>query len=100
MTELESSIGSLKKATLEGYTLLAKLERAQKDLKKSPPHKWEHGDIFKSNVGCIMVYLRFLFEPSPRTVCIVGPTGGLVERQYFDGVMTNAKFLFNIKEKL
>jgi hypothetical protein len=35
MNELESSIGSLKKATLEGYTLLAKLERGQKDLEES-----------------------------------------------------------------
>lgn len=96
MTELQATINNLKEVITSGNRFLHRLEKAQKDL---PPHRWEHGDIFKTYTGCIMVYLKFTYG-HPRIVCVVGRTGGLVERQNFDSVLQNAKFLFNIKEKL
>ena len=62
-------------------------------------HKWKHGDIFKTPQKNIMLYLKFAYRP-PQAVCVVGPCGGLVEKQYFNDVLQAAKFLFNIKEKL
>ena len=99
MTELQSSISSLKEVIATGNQLLSQLKKAQKDLETPPQHKWEHGDIFKTNMNVIMVYLKFAYG-RPRTVCVVGGCGGLVEHKNFDGVLRDAKFLFNIKEKL
>ena len=99
MTILQTTIKSLTQTIIDGTLLLCKLERQQKDLEKPPEHVWEHGDVFKTPERNIMIYLKFVFGP-PRTVCIVGPCGGVVEQQYFKNVLRNAKFLFNIKEKL
>ena len=103
MTELptyQMSVDNLFKEAITAVDLLlAKLEKAQKDLETPPPHVWKHGDIFKTSTNNIMIYLRFTVG-SPRTVCVVGICGGLVERGHFKNVMKDAKFLFNIKEKL
>ena len=100
MTELQVTINNLKEVIISADLFLQRLEKAQKDLETPPQHKWDHGDIYVTTPqGNIMIYLKFTAGP-PRTVCIVDPTGGLVERKYFNDVMTNAKFLFNIREKL
>lgn len=99
MTRLEIVIDELQKASIVADELLTELVAKQKDLEKPPPHKWEHGDVFKTSLNIIMVYLKFAYEP-PQTVCVVGNCGGLVERQYFDKILQDGKFLFNIKEKL
>lgn len=98
MTELQVTINNLKEVCIAAEIILEKLEKAQKDLETSP-HKWEHGDIYETSTSCIMVYLKFT-SGRPRTVCIVGPTGGLVLQEHFDGALRDAKFLFNIREKL
>ena len=99
MTELQTTIKSLIQTIIDETILLGRLERQQKEIEKNPPHKWEHGDIYKSNTGCIMVYLKFTSGP-PLTVCIRGRTGGMVERKHFDNALKDATFLFNIREKL
>lgn len=73
------------------------LEKAGENLEQT--HKWEHGDVFKTSVNNIMIYLKFTIGP-PRTVCIHGPTGGMVEQKNIKNILQDAKFLFNIKEKL
>ena len=99
MTELQVTINNLKEVIIAADLFLQRLEKAQKDLETPPPHEWEHGDIFETRVGCIMVYLKFIYG-RPRTVCIVGMTGGLVEHKNFKMALQDAKFLFNIREKL
>ena len=97
MTELQVTINNLKEVIIAADLFLQRLEKVQKDLEK--PHQWEHGDIFKTGTGSIMVYLKFT-SGRPRTVCVYGPTGGLVRQKDFNGVLQSAKFLFNIKEIL
>jgi len=99
MTELQVTINNLKEVCIAAEMVLEKLKKAQKDLETPPPHVWKHGDIFKTRTNNIMVYLKFTTKP-PQTVCIVGDCGGLVQRKHFNNVLHNAKFLFNIKEKL
>ena len=99
MTKLQVTINNLKDVCIAAESVLEKLEKAQKDLETPPQHKWEHGDIFKTSIGNIMIYLRFTVG-LPRTVCIVGICGGLVQQGHFNNVLHNARFLFNIKEKL
>lgn len=97
MTELELAIGHLKEATLEGYTLLAKLERGQKDLEKPPRHKWEHMDVFRNHMGCLMIYID-CGGHALRVFC-VGPCTGH-DNESISGWLEDAEFLFNIREKL
>ena len=63
-----------------------------------PKHVWEHGDVFKTRSGVIMMFHSFCAERKSEAICIVGlcngPAGNLEE------VLQNAKFLFNIEEKL
>lgn len=73
-------------------------ELAQAVLDKyQPPHVWEHGDVFRTTQGWIMMYHRFFSNP-PQVMCIVGLCDGpseMMERNLQD-----ATFLFNIREKL
>ena len=73
-------------------------EQAQAVLDKyQPPHVWEHGDVFK-NETCLWIYLepdgipRVLSLDCPECDCNVGSTPSIQ--------LSNAEFLFNIKEKL
>lgn len=73
-------------------------EAAQKVLDKyypKPKHKWVHGDVFRRKSGTVMVYLVtgdmgsvvYLLDYS-------GPGKGVI-----DICLSDARFLFNIKEK-
>lgn len=96
MTELQVTINNLRKACIAAVDIL---EKTQKEKETPPQHEWEHGDVYKSSTGCIMIYLKFSYG-RPRTVCVVGGCGGLVEHKNFKGALRDAEFLFNIKEKL
>lgn len=97
MTELELAIAHLKVATLEGYILLAKMERASKDLKKPPPHIWKHMDVFRNRDGIEMICINCFGSPI-KIFCIGQCTGH--DSENTKEWLKNAKFLFNIKEKL
>ena len=99
MTELQVTINNLKEVIIAADLVLEKLEKAKKDLETPPQHKWEHGDIFRADIGSIMMYLGFTYD-DPQLVCVGGLCEGLVEKKYFNEVLREGKFLFNIKEKL
>ena len=94
-TELQVTINNLKEGVIAAELMIDTLEKA----KEVETHKWEHGDIYETRRGNIMVYLKFVFGP-PRTVCIKGICGGMVEPEHFEHTLQDAKFLFNITEKL
>lgn len=74
-------------------------EIAQKVLDKfypKPKHEWEHGDVFKRASGTVMVYLVIHgMGPVVYLLDYSGPGKGTV-----NACLADAKFLFNIKEKL
>lgn len=98
MTELSVIISNLKGA-LELATNAAELisEKTPKDLEKPPPHKWEHGDVFRNTAGVTMIYIASLINPQKFIFCISGPCccDHTIKEWLIEG-----KFLFNIKEKL
>ncbi len=98
MTELQTTIKSLTQTIINETPLLGRLERRQKDLEKSPEHIWKHGDVFKTNTDVIMMYFKFVTNDPPQAICIVGNCGG--PALDLDCSLNNAKFLFNIKERL
>ena len=74
-------------------------EAAQKVLDKffpKPKHEWKHGDVFRRKSGIVMVYL-VTHEMGPVVYLLdySGPGRGTT-----DVCLADAKFLFNIKEKL
>lgn len=79
-------------------------EAAQKVLDKyypEPKHVWEHGDVFRfetsSDFG-IMIYIHYYSAKDDPFVCYVNKAyKSYGELDYY---LENAKFLFNIKEKL
>ena len=97
MTELQSSIRSLNEVISVGNILLTKLEKVQKDSETLPQHRWEHGDVFENNCGVRMVFIK-LAEKRPQIYCLGSCTGHNVDETA--SYLTNAKILFNIKEKL
>ena len=99
MTELQKTINHLEAVCFAANLVLERMKKAQKDLEKPTPHKWEHGDIFRAPPNVILMYLKFSPRP-PQIVSIVGPTGGAVKREFFAETIQDAKFLFNIREKL
>jgi len=98
MTELQLAIGHLKEAISVGNVLLAKMEAKQKDLEKPPPHKWEHMDVFQNSMGVNMIFIS-CYGLQDEVFCIGSCTGnhaGYDTKNW----LKNAKFLFNLKEKL
>lgn len=72
---------------------------AQKVLDKyypKPKHEWSHGDVFKRKSGAVMVYL-VIYGVGPIVYLLdySGPGKGMI-----DICLADAKFLFNIKEKI
>ena len=97
MTELQSSISSLKEVITSGNRLLFKLEKAQKDLDTPPQHRWEHGDVFRNCHTVPMICIKISGRPL-EVFC----TGGCIghRKSETDLFLKDGKFLFNIKEKL
>jgi hypothetical protein len=101
MTELQSSISSLKKVITSGNELLSRLEETQKDLETPPQHKWEHGDIFENRYGTDMICIEDMRNGQKsqiRVYCLTGPGCDCTHNTAV--FLEKAKFLFNIKEKL
>ena len=94
-TELQVTINNLKEGVIAAELMIDTLEKA----KEVETHKWEHGDIYETWTGNIMVYLKFAFGP-PQTVCLEGLCSGMVKPEHIERTLQNAKFLFNITEKL
>ena len=106
MTILQMAIEKLKTEMKVVETLARNVERklvAQSE--KPPEHIWEHGDVFVT-IGseymiCYKDITRGISKGRFRTIC-------LVPDDYLNGCNThnsedffpNAKFLFNIKDKL
>lgn len=75
-------------------------ETAQEVLDKFQlPHKWEHGDVFESgnpfNRGIMMYVSQRCREPQLIYLDLTVPVCSSIE-----SYLKNAKFLFNIKEKI
>jgi hypothetical protein len=74
-------------------------ETAQAVLDKfqpEPKHEWKHGDVFRTESGFVMLCLFKNLGEQLYTYC-------LTERNFCEGhdwIEKNAKFLFNIKEKI
>lgn len=80
-------------------------EMAEEILEKyypKPKHVWEHGDVFKTRSGNVMIYLDSTICGStrrePEAWCISDVCGG----PSLDLIMSlkDATFLFNIKDEL
>lgn len=76
-------------------------ELAQKVLDKfypKPKHEWKHGDVFENSRGSEMLFLKHAISGEVRIYCAFGNCDlnhpNIVEQ------LRNAKFLFNIKEKI
>ncbi len=93
MTELQSSINSLKEACIAAEVLLDKLEKIKK-LEK-PSHVWKHMDVFLNKSKDPMLYIVGYDLPE-QVFCIGSCTGEHVARRW----LKDAKFLFNLQEKL
>jgi len=63
-----------------------------------PQHVWKHGDVFVSSNGNTMIYFNFCAGRKPQAVCVEAPVGG--PSLNLENSLRNAKFLFNIKEKI
>lgn len=72
-------------------------EDAQAVLDKfQPKHVWKHGDVFINRTGTTMIYIMLINKP--QIFCCPGECSGHVtDMEYY---LENAKFLFNIKEKI
>ena len=100
MTDLQIAIRRLQAETAAAKLVLEKLVKAQKDLEKPPQHKWEHGDIFKSAAGTTMVCVH-KNQGGLHVFCISWEGCDLNHSEYDTlNILSTAKFLFNIKEKL
>lgn len=66
--------------------------------KYQPKHKWVHGDVFRSGCGhhLLMIYLKI--GDRSKAFCLHSPISG--PSSHIDVDLHNAKFLFNIKEKI
>ena len=73
-------------------------ELAQAVLNKyQPPHVWDHGDVFRTKHGMLMICFGFYGLLTPKAFCLNGPImGPVVSGDPFE----RATFLFNIREKL
>lgn len=94
MTGLQVTINNLKEVIIATDLVLTKLEKAQKDL-EVPPHKWEHGDVFRNSSNVEMIYIK-LGDESAEVFCLSNCTGHHKPELW----LSDGKFLFNIKEKL
>ncbi len=94
MTELQVTINNIKEVLIAGDLIVKKLEKAQKDLEKPPEHKWKHMDVFMGRSGAEMIFITCAGED--KVYCIDCCIGHGETREWTE----NAKFLFNIKEKL
>ena len=94
MTELQSSISSLKEVIATGNQLLSQLEKAQKDLETPPQHKWEHGDVFLY-FKLPMICIRDIAASTRpiRVFCVGGK--GCDYRHASEDFLRDGKFLFN-----
>lgn len=99
-TDLQVVIHNLKAAHIAGELLLVKLREAQKDLEKSPPHKWEHGDVFQFSPESIMIYIHENPEVQGTKPQVFRISNNTATTGPPDIYLRFAKFLFNIKEKL
>lgn len=95
MTELQVTICNLKDALIAGELFLMKMEKAKKDLEKTPPHKWEHGDVFMNDLKCPMILMSCRGEKD-KVFCLGPCTGHRNASEW----LARGKFLFNVKEKL
>ena len=65
-----------------------------------PKHVWKHGDVFRSGVGFnpVMIYMKYESSSKfPQAFCLNGPIGDPAINL---ACLNNAKFLFNIKDKI
>ena len=97
MTDLQVTITNLKAVCFAANLVLERLEKAQKDLEKPPPHKWEHGDVFENEWGVTMIYITSTLQGRMYVYCISGSCDCFHKPENF---LSTGKFLFNIKEKL
>jgi len=72
-------------------------EDAQKVLDKfQPEHKWEHGDVFKTSDGFLMLYIHST-HCEPQVIYLIAIMAATCKP---DAYLIDAEFLYNIKEKL
>ena len=63
-----------------------------------PQHVWEHGDVFKTRGGCVLMFFKYVSGRKPQAICVEEPVGG--PSLDLEGSLRDAVFLFNIKEKI
>lgn len=91
MTESQQIIDNLKTAIKAAGDILGILEKAEQPAE----HVWEHGDVFESG-AFILMYLYY----ASTEIQIVYLNQPWMTTSPVEEYLRNAKFLFNIKEKL